>query len=143
MPQNGAKYVMMGTWAQIDVWNTSPWTKMFFTNHVSMNFHFSYFYQNCHHLSFFLFIFFKHLIFLVCKLLLPLAHYILGGYFLSSLPFVLNLLSNVLKFSWLTLCTKGSSHYYKMRLSSLWVSLDFEWIWTFLLGEIVQTPSEH
>jgi hypothetical protein len=28
-------------------------------------------------------------------------------------------------------------HYYKMCPSSLWVSLDFEWIWTFLLGEIV------
>jgi hypothetical protein len=27
--------------------------------------------------------------------------------------------------------------YYKMRPSSLWVSLDFEWIWTFLPSEIV------
>ncbi len=27
-------------------------------------------------------------------------------------------------------------HYTKMRLSSLWVSLNFEWIWTILLSEI-------
>jgi hypothetical protein len=33
-------------------------------------------------------------------------------------------------------------HYYKMCPSSLWVSLDFEWIWTFLPSEIVQPPSE-
>jgi hypothetical protein len=30
-----------------------------------------------------------------------------------------------------------TQHYYKMRPSSLWVSLDFEWIWTFLLSEII------
>ncbi len=28
-------------------------------------------------------------------------------------------------------------HYYKMCPSSLWISLDFEWIWTFLPSEIV------
>jgi hypothetical protein len=28
-------------------------------------------------------------------------------------------------------------HYYKMHLSSLWVSLDFEWIWTFSPNEII------
>jgi hypothetical protein len=32
---------------------------------------------------------------------------------------------------------KKKEHYYKMRPSSLWVSLDFEWIWTFLPSEIV------
>ncbi len=29
-----------------------------------------------------------------------------------------------------------------MCLSSFWVSLDFEWIWTFLPSEIVEPPSE-
>jgi hypothetical protein len=29
-----------------------------------------------------------------------------------------------------------------MRLNSLWVSLDFEWIWTFCHGETSQPPSE-
>jgi hypothetical protein len=29
-----------------------------------------------------------------------------------------------------------------MRPSSLWVSLHFEWIWTFLPSEIVLSPSE-
>jgi hypothetical protein len=33
-------------------------------------------------------------------------------------------------------------HYTKMRPSSLWVSLDFEWIWTFYHDEIGQPPSE-
>jgi len=49
--------------------------------------------------------FFEHPLFLVCKLLSPLAHYIFGGYFFLSLPFVLELLNNVLKSSWLTLCS--------------------------------------
>jgi hypothetical protein len=30
-----------------------------------------------------------------------------------------------------------TTHYYKMHIHSLWVSLDFEWIWTFLPSEIV------
>jgi hypothetical protein len=34
------------------------------------------------------------------------------------------------------------NHYYKMHLSSLWDSLDFEWIWTFLPSEIVQPLNE-
>jgi hypothetical protein len=29
-----------------------------------------------------------------------------------------------------------------MRPSSLWVSLNFEWIWTLLPSEIVKPPSE-
>jgi hypothetical protein len=33
-------------------------------------------------------------------------------------------------------------HCTKMRPSSLWVSLDSEWIWTFLLGEIDQHLNE-
>jgi hypothetical protein len=33
-------------------------------------------------------------------------------------------------------------HYHKMRLNSIWVSLDFEWIWTFLFGKIVWPPNE-
>jgi hypothetical protein len=32
---------------------------------------------------------------------------------------------------------KRLNHCYEMRPSSLWVSLDFEWIWTFLPSEIV------
>jgi hypothetical protein len=28
-------------------------------------------------------------------------------------------------------------HYYEVHPNSLWVSLDFEWIWTFLPSEIV------
>ncbi len=35
-----------------------------------------------------------------------------------------------------------STDYTKMRPSSLWVSLDFEWIWTFYHGEINQPPNE-
>jgi hypothetical protein len=33
-------------------------------------------------------------------------------------------------------------HYTKMCPSSFWVSLDFEWIWTFLPSEIDQPSSE-
>jgi hypothetical protein len=35
-----------------------------------------------------------------------------------------------------------SCHHNKMRLSSLWVSLDFEWICTFLPSEIIQLSNE-
>jgi hypothetical protein len=43
---------------------------------------------------------------------------------------------------WCITCyvTKSRSlllHYYKMYFNSLWVSLDFEWIWTFLSNKIV------
>ncbi len=33
-------------------------------------------------------------------------------------------------------CDQQWDHYTKMHANSFWVSLDFEWIWTFLSSEI-------
>jgi hypothetical protein len=43
---------------------------------------------------------------------------------------------------WMERKVLKKKHYYEMHPSSLWVSLDFEWIWTFLLNEIVLPPNE-
>jgi hypothetical protein len=39
-------------------------------------------------------------------------------------------------------CDQQWDHYTKMRANSFWVSLDFEWIWTFLSNEIGYTLSQ-